>query len=123
MHKAIKVWSALPIYRFSIAQNPLRVKGAMRNHALGVNIICNVLRYIINSAGMVSHQHEVFVLLLPRNLACGARSRVRFARSATNNKAQSFLDWALLLERVDKKDATVFIHYTTRTFEKIDLFF
>ena len=30
--------------------------------------------------------------------AFGARSRVRFARSATNNKAQSFLDWALLLE-------------------------
>ena len=28
-----------------------------------------------------------------------------FARCASNNKAQSFLDWALLLRRVDKKDA------------------
>ena len=37
--------------------------------------------------------------------AFGARSRVRFARSATNNKARSFLDWALLLARFDKKDA------------------
>ncbi len=30
--------------------------------------------------------------------ACGARSPIRFVRSTSNNKAQSFLDWALLLE-------------------------
>ena len=49
-----------------------------------------------------------------------------FARCASNNKAQSFLDWALLLRRVDKKDANTNMlkfSFRQRFFQQVPQFY
>ena len=64
-----------------------------------------------------------FALSVSRRLASQGEALLRApqVRFVSKTKSTSY-EVLLFLTQVDRKDATVFIHYITRTFEKIDLF-